>query len=483
MQRLLLWFRRDLRLSDQAALHHAAATGAEIVPVFVFDPYLLHHPEVGSGRVQFMLQCLDSLERNLQVLGLPLIRRYGPQAQVIPELATEVGAEAVVWHDDSERQYRSVTDQQIRDQLQTLGIAVQTVPNEAGLPAGGRETYALKAFTPAWEAHQRGPLWSRPQTLRPPTIAIATQPYRSLIDLSLPSAHQWHPLGGERIAHQQLQHFLSQSSAVYLRSLSRATAATSHCSHLGAYLKFGCLSVRQVVQAARQYPTASKAHRRSLDAFVGRLFWRDHFYQKLRNLPHCEHESYLAAFDAVPWNRNEEDYSAWCEGYTGYPLVDAAMRCLKATGWLPFRLRALCATFLCIDLFMPWQWGALHYMQCLIDADVAIDHWQWQSHAGASNRSRHWFRVYNPVTGISKIDPEGEFIRRWLPELAAVPLAYLAAPWRLSWSLQQRLGCWLGTTYPWPRVEHTQARQRALRILQPLKQPPPASPQLELPLV
>ncbi|NJK72066.1 MAG: deoxyribodipyrimidine photo-lyase [Synechococcaceae cyanobacterium SM2_3_60] len=483
MQRLLLWFRRDLRLSDQAALYHAAQTKAEIVPVFIFDPYLLHHPEVGSGRVQFMLQCLESLERNLQVLGLPLIRRYGAQAEVIPELAAELKAEAVFWNEDSERQYRSATDQQICERLRALGIAVYTFSSEAGLPAGGRDTYDLKVFTPAWEAYHRRPLWHRPPALCAPTIAIANQPYRSLTDLHLPPCRQWHPVGGERYAHQQLQHFLSQSSAHYLRSLSRATAATSHCSHLGAYLKFGCLSVRQAVQAARQYPTFSKAQRRSLDAFVGRLFWRDHFYQKLRNLPHCETQSYLSAFDAVPWNRDWDDYIAWCDGQTGYPLVDAAMRCLKATGWLPFRLRALCATFLCIDLFMPWQWGALHYMQCLIDADVAIDHWQWQSHAGASNRARHWFRVYNPVSGCSKIDPEGDFIRRWLPELAAIPSEYLATPWRMSWSLQQRLGCWLGKTYPWPRIEHTQARRRALQILQPLKQTPAPSPQLELPLV
>jgi deoxyribodipyrimidine photo-lyase len=203
--------------------------------------------------------------------------------------------------------------------------------------------------------------------------------------------------------------------------------------------------------------SASAWEKRNLEGFVSRLLWRDRFAQKLRNLPRCETESYLELFDQVPWSQNQEHYQAWIQGKTGYPLVDAAMRCLNQTGWLPFRLRALCATFLCIDLFLPWQWGAQHYMRVLMDADVAIDHWQWQNHAGVSNREKTWFRVYNPIDGIQKIDPDGIFIRQWLPEFADAPPWALTAPWQF------------GIDYPTPVVDHAQARKQALAILEPLK--------------
>jgi deoxyribodipyrimidine photo-lyase len=455
--KIIVWFRRDLRLSDHPALAQAVAEQAQIIPLFIFDPYLLHHPETGVGRVQFLLGCLDSLQKNLEYLGSTLIRRYGEQHQILVQLATELEVDAVYWNDDSERHWRTQVDQAIQTSLQERGIRATIFQAEALLPAGGKETYDLKVFTPQWYQFLALPTAPRPQQLAPPP-SCETGSWRSLSDLNLPPTSQIIPNAGEREAHRLLQDFLSHKAPRYLRSLSVATQASLNTSRLGPHLKFGTISARTVYQRVRQQRgAASKGEKRNLDGFIGRLFWRDHFAQKLRNLPRCEEESYLEAFDQVPWSENESHYAAWCEGKTGYPLVDAAIRCLNATGWIPFRLRALCATFLCIDLFLPWQWGARHYMQRLIDGDVAIDHWQWQSHAGVSNRGRTWFRVYNPTEGIQKIDPQGQFVRQWVPELAEVPMSAFRGPSLESYG------------YFRPLVDHPTARQKALEVLEPIK--------------
>jgi deoxyribodipyrimidine photo-lyase len=455
--KILLWFRRDLRLSDNPALAQAVAEQACIIPLFIFDPYLLQHPETGVGRVQFLLGCLESLQKNLEYLGSTLIRRYGEQQSVIVALAKELQVDAVYWNEDSERAWRTQTDLNAIAALQSAGIRCQTFRAEALLGAGGKETYSLKVFTPQWYQFMRQPPAPRPVAL-PAVPAIASSPIRNLKDLGLPQNVQVVPVAGEREAHQLLQSFIQTKASRYLKSLSVATEASQYTSRLGPHLKFGSISARTVFQAVEQQSrTASTWQTRNLDGFMSRLFWRDHFSQKLRNLPRCETDSYLEAFDRVPWSRNIDHYQAWCEGKTGYPLVDAAMRCLNKTGWIPFRLRALCATFLCIDLFLPWQWGAKHYMQKLLDGDVAIDHWQWQSHAGVSNRGRSWFRVYNPTKGIEKIDPQGIFIRQWIPELTDVPLETLTNPDYKTFD------------YPAPIVEHEQARINALSILEPIK--------------
>ncbi|PZD73750.1 Deoxyribodipyrimidine photo-lyase [Acaryochloris thomasi RCC1774] len=454
---VIVWFRRDLRLSDHPALAQAVAEQAQIVPLFIFDPYLLQHPETGSGRVQFLLDCLDSLQKNLDYLGSTLVRRYGDQRQVLAQVAAEFKADAVYWNDDSERLWRTETDCSVTDSLKNLGVRVQVFRSEALLPAGGKQTYALKTFTPQWYQFLSEPVAPRPQIL-PPVAVKGMDELRSLQDLDLPKSDQRIPTAGEREAHRLLSEFIHHKAPDYLKSLSVATQASQKTSRLSPHLKFGTMSARTIYQQVRQYrPAATKWEKRNLDGFISRLFWRDHFAQKLRNLPRCETESYLEAFDQVSWSQNEDHYQAWCEGKTGYPLVDAAMRCLNATGWIPFRLRALCATFLCIDLFLPWQWGANHYMNKLIDADVAIDHWQWQSHAGVSNRGRSWFRVYNPNKGISKIDPQGSFIHQWVPELADIPVAGFSTPQLY------------GRDYYQPLVEHDEARRQALAVLEPIK--------------
>ncbi|MCG9893033.1 MAG: DNA photolyase family protein [Thermosynechococcaceae cyanobacterium MS004] len=456
--KIVVWFRRDLRLSDNPALAQAVAEKAEIVPLFIFDPYLLNHPETGIGRVQFLLGCLDSLQKNLEHLGSKLIRHYGNQPQVLVEVATKVGADAVYWNEDSEREWRTKTDVCAIEALREAGIKVRCFQSEAVSPAGGKEVYDLKFFTPQWYRFLQEPVSLRPTHLSPVQFSTNTSPLKSLEDLGLPMTTQTVPVAGEREAHRLLNEFLDCKVPRYLKSLSVATQASQNTSRLGAHIKFGTISVRTIYQQVLlKRRTATAWEQRNLDGFISRLFWRDHFAQKLRNLPRCETESYLEAFDSVPWSQNDQHYRAWCEGKTGYPLVDAAMRCLNATGWLPFRLRALCATFLCIDLFLPWQWGAKHYMQQLIDGDVAIDHWQWQSHAGVSNRGRTWFRVYNPVKSIEKIDPKGAFIRQWVPELANVPEEAL----RLSGSASLEYCC--------PIVEHQEARRRALAVLEPIK--------------
>jgi deoxyribodipyrimidine photo-lyase len=458
MSTIVVLFRRDLRLSDHPALAAAVAEGAQIIPLFVFAPYLLHHPEAGSGRIQFMLGCMESLRKNLSVLGSRLICRMGEQSSIVPAFAREVGATAVYWNCDSERAWRTETDNQVTSALVKMGIEARTFEAEALMSAGGRETYALENFTPHWHRILNQPVAPRPLALPEVDDRIQDAPLRTLADLGLPPTDQEIPTAGEREAHRLLGEFLTIKAPHYMKSLSVAEEASRFTSRLGPHLKFGTISMRTIYQRLQSRKReVGSWEKRNLDGFQSRLFWRDHFAQKLRNLPRCETESYLQVFDTVAWSKRDDHYEAWCNGQTGYPLVDASMRCLNRTGWLPFRLRALCATFHCIDLFLPWQMGARHFMSKLIDADVAIDHWQWQSHAGVSNTGRTWFRVYNPIDGMAKIDPDGTFIRRWVSELAEVRTEHLAAPWKH------------GIDYFSPLVDHDEARREALSVLEPIK--------------
>ena len=454
---IIVWFRRDLRLSDNPALAQAIAEQAKVIPLFIFSPYLLTHPETGSGRVQFMLGCLESLQKNLEYVGSTLIRRLGEQKTVVMDAVEEFQADAVYWNDDNERAWRTQTDQEVAIALKAKGIKTQVFQSEARLPAGGKETYDLKNFTPQWYQFLSKPIAPRP-SIMPAVPRHDIDQLRSLADLGRPITSQDIPTSGEREAHRLLTDFLNRKAPNYIKSLSVATEATQYTSRLSPHLKFGTLSARQIYQKTKlKKQTATSWEKRNLNGFISRMFWRDHFAQKLKNLPRCETESYLAVFDQVSWSNNEEHYQAWCEGKTGYPIVDAAMRCLNQTGWISFRLRALCATFLCIDLFLPWQWGAKHYMQMLIDADVAIDHWQWQSHAGVSNRGRKWFRVYNPIESIKKIDPKGAFIKQWVPELNEATYEELEV---LDLSK---------FNYPSQIIDHKTARKAALEILEPIK--------------
>jgi deoxyribodipyrimidine photo-lyase len=235
-------------------------------------------------------------------------------------------------------------------------------------------------------------------------------------------------------------------------------------SGLSPYLRFGMVSARQVVAAARRAEAQARdgAARRSAEAWLNELVWREFYIAILYHFPHVRQAAFRPQLRNVPWVNNPEDFAAWAQGLTGYPVVDAAMRQLLHTGWMHNRARMITASFLTKDLLVDWRWGERHFMQHLIDGDPAANNGGWQWTAGTGTDAAPYFRIFNPVLQSMKFDPDGAFIRRFVPELVNVPYEYIHTPWKMPLDLQKQLGCLIGRDYPAPIVDHRLARERIL---------------------
>jgi deoxyribodipyrimidine photo-lyase len=425
----LLWFRRDLRLRDHPALARAAQRGS-VVPVFILDPSLLHHPETGSARVSFMLECLRSLDRELRQHGGYLVLRYGQPEQILPELIRQTGADGVYALEDIERVYGRVRDYRINQVLEREQLRIRWFD----CPGLTKDLIEYPAYRDLWFQEMRAPILPIPKEIITPP-AIQTEPIPTLKDLGLIPDGKPIPEGGSAAAYKLLKHFLNNSLTRYHWQLSYPAADIT--SRLSPYLKFGVISVREAIQAAYQVlPSQDYRVQRSVHQFVARLRWRDGFDQRYFYLPQLELQSLYKGFDETLQEPEifPEYYQAWCDGLTGFPLVDASARCLKATGFLNFRTRALHSSFLTNLLNIDWRFGALHYMRHLIDGETCIDHYQHQMQAGITHCvDKRWTRIYNPEQrGVDRCDPDTDFIRRWIPELKDVPQEYLGSPWETS---------------------------------------------------
>ncbi len=267
---------------------------------------------------------------------------------------------------------------------------------------------------------------------------------------------------GEQAAQKRLQQFVNSLLAAY--SVDRNYMAQVGTSHLSPYLRFGMISARQAVVAAMQ-ARAELTHadqQKSADSWLNELIWRDFFIHILYHFPFVAKMSFRERYRDLPWHNVGEAFERWCNGRTGYPLIDAAMRQLSQTGWMHNRARMVVASFLVKDLLIDWRWGERWFMQHLIDGDPAANNGGWQWAAGTGTDAAPYFRIFNPITQSKKFDPAGEFIRRWLPELAAFNDKQIHAPWLVPRLEQARIGCVIGRDYPAPIVDHKLARQRAL---------------------
>jgi deoxyribodipyrimidine photo-lyase len=464
-----MWFRRDLRLHDNAALTSALREARVVLPLFIFDDAVLQHPETGPARVAFLLGCLRDLDVNLQARGSALLTRRGEPATELLRVAHEVGAEAVYISQDVERAYGHDRDQAVAEALARAGIALQRHRSYwvSDLHAD------REAWGKSWEAWAKLPLYPTPtRMVAPPTLRGEGIP--ALGHLGHIDDGKRLPAPGETAAHARLQTWLGNPELdEYHRRMGYAAwAEDGGTSHLSPYIKFGCISVRACWQAAEaRAQGATPEVGRSMRSFQSRLRWRDHFTQKFLRRPSLEERASLERFDTIrrPEEADERLLHAWAAGHTGYPLVDAAARALVETGWLNFRMRAMLATFLCLNLWQAWQLGALHFMRHLIDGDVPIDHWQWQMQAGATKLDGA-IRCYNPHKTALERDPEGEFLGRYLPEVRHLPMPYRAAPHLMTPMEQQLFGIRPGLDYPLPIVDYRTSRDTALARINALRQ-------------
>jgi deoxyribodipyrimidine photo-lyase len=454
----LVWLRRDLRLHDHPALAAAQAAARLVVPVYVLDSRLLDGPMASTNRSWFLLGSLRELADGLAARGAPLVVRTGRPEDVIPALAAEAGAGDVFASRDVSPFARR-RDAAVAEALAAAGRALHlrrgllVAEPEEVQGADGRPLTVFTPFLRRWTAVPRRAVLPAPAeipSLRPGALAGEALPAGPA-----PTADPaLLPLPGERAARRRLAAWAT-SPALEAYAEGRDRLDVDGTSHLSADLKFGTLSPLEVLRAAEGPGDGRRV-------FVTELAWREFYAHVLWHFPHVARGAFRPAFDAVPWADDPGGLAAWSEGRTGYPVVDAAMRQLARSGWLPNRARMIVASFLAKDLLLDWRCGEAHFMAHLVDGDVAANNGGWQWTAGTGTDAAPYFRVFSPVAQGRRFDPAGAYVRRWVPELAGVPDAYVHEPWTMPPDVQAAAGCVVGREYPAPIVDHARARERAL---------------------
>ncbi|MBN1486579.1 MAG: deoxyribodipyrimidine photo-lyase [Anaerolineae bacterium] len=471
MHTALWWVRRDLRLGDTQALSAALQQAEQVVPVFVRDPALWNSPYAGEKRLAFMLAGLQSLDADLRKRGSYLVVREGCPVDALRQLVAETGATAIFAEKDFSP-YATRRDQAVAQYLPlhlTGGLTVQ--PPEAVLKKDGTPYIVYTPFNRSWKALPlpvRSELIPAPKTIpTPPGIARVPLPTSP----ALPASVTFVP--GETEGQKLLQTFTMGADApVYVYQQNRDLMASESTSRLSPYLRFGMVSARQAVVTVRQAmdeaPTTEA--RRQAQVWLAELIWREFYQAILFHFPGVRKESFRENLRSIAWDNNPAMFAAWCAGRTGYPVVDAAMRQLAVTGWMHNRARMIVASFLTKDLLIDWRWGEQYFMEHLLDGDPAANNGGWQWSAGTGTDAAPYFRIFNPVLQGQKYDPQGHYVRRWVPELVAVPEKFIHQPWKMSPALQEEVGCVVGRDYPAPIVDHHQARERTLAAYKAAKE-------------
>jgi deoxyribodipyrimidine photo-lyase len=461
--RTLVWFRgKDLRLADHPPLASALAAG-EVVLLFVLDPFFFapERARQTPHRIQFLLESIAELAENIEQRGSRLLLARGKSYELLPELAhawrvDRVVAQAWTWPVGRERDRRVQA---------ALGVPFDTFEGETLRAPGSLRTSEGKpyaVFTPFARAFAKGlrvnePL-PAPPALPPPPRDVAASPLGAvslptLAELGIEHNPRLQP-GGESSAQRRLDTFLKQRARFYRESRDRLDVEGT--SRLSCDLKFGTLSVRDVWTRLAQRRDVGRA------SFANELVWREFTHSTLWDRPELSSEPFQARFEGFPWRRDDAAWRAWAEGATGYPVIDAAARQLLAEGFVPNRARMVTASFLSKHLLIDYKLGEAHYMRHLTDGDEANNNAGWQWSAGCGCDAQPYFRIFNPVTQGEKFDPDGAYVRRWVPELERLPARHIHQPWSAPAAVLEQAGVRLGVDYPQPIVEHAAARQRFL---------------------
>jgi deoxyribodipyrimidine photo-lyase len=459
----LWWIRRDLRLADNPALAAARARGGPVVPVFVRDPALCDVPAHRHAvrRRAFLNGGLRALERALGERGSRLVVRSGAPADVLAHLVRETGAQAVVAERDLSP-YARRRDAAVARTLPLELVEGVTVHPPEAITTGERRPYTVfSPFRRAWLARtlpNRGDLLAAPRELLPLDSTIASEP---LPDDAPPA--EFPP--GEDEARRRLAAFSGGAKAPirdYARTRDRLDLVGT--STLSPYLRFGMVSARTAVVAALEAGArpGAKRVRPGADIWLSELVWREFYLGVLWHLPHVLAEGFDVRYRRLAWRDAPDDLRAWQEGRTGYPVVDAGMRQLAATGWIHNRARMLVASFLVKDLLLDWRAGEAWFMEQLVDGDPAANSGGWQWTAGVGTDAAPYFRVFNPVLQGRRFDPDGDYVRRWVPELRGIAGPTVHEPWRLSDDARRKAGLVLGRDYAERIVDHGVARDRTL---------------------
>jgi deoxyribodipyrimidine photo-lyase len=465
----LVWFKRDLRLHDHAPLV-AAQAHTRALGLFVIEPEWLQSPECDPSHVDFALGCLTELRAALALRGMPLLVRVGSLVQVLAQLQAQMQMELqaqgrtsgpfthLLSHEETGPGWSYTRDKQVAAWCRAQHIHWQEFTQTGVVRRlGSRSGWAKR-----WQARMDAPLHLLQEGGFNAAVSLDQPALPTLAELGLAPHGKTLQAAGERAARRTLRSFLQERGYDYRKALSSPLTAEEGCSRLSPHLAFGTLSMRTVHQATEVAiaNTPDRAMAYGLRGFSGRLRWHCHFMQKLEDEPDIEFHNFARVCDGLRENDfNDAYFAAWCAGRTGYPMVDACMRSLVATGWLNFRMRAMLVSFASYHLWLHWRETGLFLARQFLDFEPGI-HWsQLQMQSGTTGINT--LRMYSPTKQAQDQDPQGLFIRRWVPELARVPLPYLAAPWKMDVSVQHMAGCMIGTDYPFPIVDDKAAMKAA----------------------
>ena len=474
---VIVWFERDLRLADHPALADAVASGRPVLPLFILDDAAAGDWRAGGATRWWLHHSLEALAAGLARIGLPLVLRRGPAEAALAAIVAECGASAVVWNRRYEPWSRE-RDARIKADLTAAGIAARShngalLREPWEVRTGEGQPY--RVFTPFWRQLRSMGVAGRPVPAPDMAVPPAAVPAGdALADWDLLPRHPdwagglrraWTP--GEDGARRRLAQFLDGGLAGYRSGRDRPDRAGT--SMLSPHLHFGEISPRAIWAAVEDRGAADPARAADGEAYLRELGWRDFSYQLLFHNDRLADQPLRPEFADFPWRPADAQLRAWQRGRTGYPIVDAGMRQLWETGWMHNRVRMIAASFLIKDLLVPWQAGEAWFWDTLVDADLANNAASWQWVAGCGADAAPFFRIFNPVLQGRKFDPDGAYVRRFVPELARLPDAWIHEPWKAPAEVLRQSGIALGRDYPAPIVDHGEARARALAALDPIK--------------
>ena len=436
MTRGIHWFRNDLRLHDNLALTALAERATAWLPLFVIDSAIVARSTRNTPRARFLFDCLARLDHVLSAKGFALQVLEGNPQKLLPELMARTGASVVSWNNAStplgRRRDSKVASAIARAGGQIIQLDDHTVfgPEEVKTRTGGSYSVYTPYRNEWWKTWERAPRLSPARSRYPkmPIPKVRMRAERNSVLSSRGEDGTRLPRGGEESARRRLREFLSRPAARY--HLDRDRPDVDGTSRLSPYLRFGAISARRCFTEGLRKIESDPNTRIGISKWLDELIWREFYNAVLVNNPHVLSGAFRVEYDDLSWSGRETHFQAWCEGRTGYPIVDAGMRQLRATGWMHNRVRMIAASFLTKDLLIDWRRGERFFFDSLVDGDPASNNGGWQWSASTGTDAQPYFRIFNPTTQGKKCDPEGDYVRRWVPELRSVDRKWIHEPWR-----------------------------------------------------